>query len=71
MKRIFHIYLSHNANESSTIYNENRVKYKQKTACLSNVYYLEFLLIKTNDSFHDKMIASSQTEKWYLNNNNI
>jgi glycosyltransferase involved in cell wall biosynthesis len=71
LKRIFHIYLSHHPNETSTIYKNNRVIYKIKTVCLSNIYFLEFLLLKTKDTFEDKMIVSSETERWYLNNSCI
>ena len=36
--------------------------------CLSYLYYVKFLLIKTEDTYLDKKIASFELENWYLKN---
>ena len=41
-------------------------KNKENLDCMSFINYIEFLLIKTNDTFHDKKIASFELNSWYL-----
>lgn len=41
----------------------------KKNGCLSYLYYIDFLLKKTDNCFKDKQIASIELENWYLNNN--
>ena len=41
-------------------------KNKENLDCMSFINYIEFLLIKTNDTFHDKKIASLELNSWYL-----
>ena len=40
----------------------------KKNGCLSYLYYIDFLLKKTDNCFKDKQIASIELENWYLNN---
>ena len=46
--------------EKHILHKENR--------CSSFLYYIEFLLKKTKNSYLDKQIASYELENWYLNN---
>ena len=48
-------------NTLTNFYNKEKYKCKAHT-CLSYVYYIEYLLKKTGNSFKDKQIASIELE---------
>lgn len=48
-------------------HNNEKQKLHKEYGCLSYLYYIEFLLKKTKDSYIDKEFASYELENWYLN----
>jgi len=69
IKRIFYFVLIRpNPRDPSIVY---RLKQKsegyKRNSCLSYLYYAEFLLLYTNESYIDKEIASYELESWFLN----
>ena len=44
------------------------LKSKENAICLSFLNYIEYVLLKTNNTFHDKKIASYELMVWFLNN---
>ena len=76
IKRIFHIVLlRNNPVESSIIYRINeKDKERKKNSCFAYLYYAEFLLFYTKDTYNDKEIASYEFNYWFLDHecrNNI
>lgn len=69
IKRIFYfVLLRPNPLESSIVY---RLKEKsegiKRNSCFSYLYYAEFLLLYTKNTYDDKEIASYELESWFLN----
>ena len=50
------------------LHKKEKEKLHIKYGCLSYLFYVKFLLKKTEDSYLDKKIASFELENWYLNN---
>lgn len=68
IKKVFHFYRRKTLSPSINLYIENKNQRAKKYNCLSYLYYLEFLLFKTDNNYIDKIIASSELNTWYLNN---
>ena len=68
IKRIFHfVLIRHKPVEPSIIYRLNeRIKERKKNNCFAYLYYAEFLLLHTQDTYYDKEIASYELELWFL-----
>ena len=49
-------------------FNEEKKANRKKYRCLSNLSYPEFLLIKTNEDYKDKKLASFALKNFFLNN---
>ena len=69
IKRIFHVYLIISNTNDTTIIKHNIEKNKERKInnCFAYLNYIEFLLLKTNETIIDKKIASNQLEEWFLN----
>ena len=69
IKKPFYIVLLKHNHYNQTLLNLHNIE-KQKLhreyGCLSYLYYIEFLLLKTENSFIDKQIPSYELENWYL-----
>ena len=50
------------------LHKKEKEKLHIKYGCLSYLFYVKFLLKKTEDSYLDKKIASFELKNWYLNN---
>ena len=70
IKRIFYVHLYWKGNTTSKIlFSKNeKKKNKENLQCMSFLNYIEFLLVKTNNTIEDKRIASYELNNWYLNN---
>ena len=70
IKRIFYVHLYWKGNNNTNILFSKKEKnvnnYNLK--CSSFINYIEFLLMKTNNTIEDKQIASSELKNWYINN---
>lgn len=68
IKRIFHIVLiRNNPVESSIVYRINeKNKERKKNSCFAYLYYAEFLLLYTKNTYSDKEIASYELNTWLL-----
>ena len=69
IKESFYLALLRDRSNNTLINFHDREKNKihNKYGCLSYLYYIEFLLKKTDNCFKDKKIASMELENWYLN----
>ena len=68
-KPFYLVLLKQNYNQTLlNLHNIEKKKLHEEYGCLSYLYYIEFLLKKTVDSYIDKGIASYELENWYLNN---
>ena len=47
---------------------KEKIRNRENMNCQSFINYIEFLLIKTNNTIYDKKIASYELENYYLNN---
>ena len=50
------------------LHKKEKEKLHIEYGCLSYVYYIKFMLEKTDDCFIDKQIASLELKNWYLDN---
>ena len=69
IKRLFHfVLLRPNPKDSSIIYQiKEKNKGNSKNKCFYYLYYAEFLLQYTNNTYIDKEIATYELESWFLN----
>lgn len=69
IKRLFHfVLLRPNPKDSSIIYQiKEKDKGNTKNKCFFYLYYAEFLLQYTNNTYNDKEIATYELESWFLN----
>jgi len=68
IKNIFYYHLLRpKINEAVRFAQSEKNKNRENLNCLSYINYIEFILKKTDDTFLDKEIASSELEKWLLN----
>ena len=68
IKNIFYYQLGeHKMNEAVRFAKKEKMRDRENLECLSYMNYIEFILMKTNDTFLDKEIASSELETWFLN----
>ena len=66
---LYLVILREKSNNTLINYHETeKAEAHKKNGCLSYLYYVEFLLKKTDNCFKDKQIASVELENWYLNN---
>ena len=68
IKNIFYYHLStpkKNEAVRFALYEKN--KNRENLVCLSYLNFIEFILKKTDDTFLDKEISSSELENWFLN----
>ena len=70
IKRLFYAHIKWVGDNDTKILFTKKEKAKDKTNldCMSFMNYIEFLLMKTNDTINDKKIASYELRNWYLNN---
>ena len=70
IKKLFYLVLLNNNINKTLVnfHNEEKRRIHLEYGCLSYLYYVEFLLNKTENSYRDKKIASFELENWYLNN---
>lgn len=68
IKRILHfVLIRNNPTEPSIKYRiREKSKERKKNNCNAYLYYAEFLLSYTNNTYDDKLIASKELEKWFL-----
>ncbi len=68
IKRIFHfVLIRNNPVDSSIIYRINeKNKERKKNSCFAYLYYTEFLLLYTKNTYNDKEIASYELNTWLL-----
>ena len=66
IKRIFYANI---INTKKNYPNIKNPKNKENAICNSLLNYIEFVLMKTNNTFHDKKIASFEFNQWFLNHN--
>ena len=69
IKRLFyvHLYWKNYTNERIIFSKKQKMINKKNLQCLSFINYIEFLLVKTNNTIEDKKIASYELNNWYLN----
>ena len=70
IKKPFYLVLKRE-NKNNTLINFHKTeknKIHKENRCISFLYYIEFLLFKTNNTFFDKQIAEYELENYYLNN---
>ena len=65
IKKIFHIKINWNFPRLKT---KAKVEESQNLFCLSNINLIEFILMKTNNSFSDKLIPSYLMKRFLLEN---
>lgn len=70
IKRLYYlVLLNYNYNKTLVNFHDNeKKKLHLKYGCLSYLYYIQFILKKTENTYRDKKIASFELENWYLNN---
>ena len=68
IKQIFHLYRKRIQNTLNNKYNKNKQKRAKLYNCFSYLFYLEFIMLKTENNYKDKLIASNDLSKWYLDN---
>lgn len=70
IKKPFYMVLLRQEKNNYLINFHNKEKHilHKENRCSSFLYYIEFLLKKTKNTFLDKQIASYEFENWYLNN---
>ena len=70
IKRVFYVHLYWKGNNDTKILfskMEKKVN-KHNLKCMSFLNYIEFLLMKTNNTIEDKRIASAELKNWYIKN---
>lgn len=70
IKQIVHLYRRKIPTISIKKYNEDKQKRAKLYFCKSYLYYLEFIFLKTENNYKDKLIATNELSKWYLDNKN-
>ena len=68
IKKIFHFCRVKTPNKALINYNIIKRKLAEKYNCLAYLYYSEFILSKTDNNYKDKLIASAEFNRWYLDN---
>ena len=68
IKKIFYVQIifKNSTNSKINFSLSEKQKNKENLHCMSFINYIEFLLMKTNDTIRDKRIASFELNKWYL-----
>ena len=68
IKKIFYVQIvfKKSTNKKINFSLSEKQKNKENLHCMSFINYIEFLLMKTNDTVQDKKIASFELNRWYL-----
>ena len=68
IKKIFYVQIvfKKSTNKKINFSLSEKQKNKENLHCMSFINYIEFLLMKTNDTVQDKKIASFELNRWFL-----
>ena len=70
IKKIFYVTIQkiNSKNPLIIYFSQNKYSFRSKYGCIDNISYIELVLIKSNNNFEDKKIASFAIEYFLLNN---